>query len=162
MKRRRKKRKKSTKKKRINKGRIKCWNKRWRVWGDQKNSRRLRKYHPSGKGSTNSQPATLHRLQSPRCPPGSPKWSTGCGKYLLFKGTFSAFQLLWIHVLKSCPKSQVHWERYIPPLLLAEGFQQISYHLAEGFRWISYHLAKGFQQISYHLAEGFRQINPSK
>ena len=38
------------------------------------------KYHPSGAGGTRSPPATPHRLQNPKWPPGGPKMADGVWK----------------------------------------------------------------------------------
>ena len=37
-------------------------------------------YQPSGAGGTRSQPATTHRLQNPKWPPGGPKMAEGVWK----------------------------------------------------------------------------------
>ena len=38
------------------------------------------KYQHSGEGGTRSPPATLHRLQNPKWPPGGPKMADGVWK----------------------------------------------------------------------------------
>ena len=38
------------------------------------------KYQPSGEGGTRSPPATPHRLQNPKWPPGGPKMADGVWK----------------------------------------------------------------------------------
>ena len=38
------------------------------------------KYQPSGAGGTRSPPATPHRLQNPKWPPGGPKMADGVWK----------------------------------------------------------------------------------
>ena len=39
--------------------------------------RKSKQYQPSGKGGACSPPATPHRLQNPKCPPGGPKMADG-------------------------------------------------------------------------------------
>ena len=43
-----------------------------------------RKHQPSGEGGTRSPPATPHRLQNPKWPPGGPKMADG-----VWKGVYS-------------------------------------------------------------------------
>ena len=40
------------------------------------------KYQPSGAGGTRSPPATPHRLQNPKWPPGGPKMADGVWKWV--------------------------------------------------------------------------------
>ena len=42
--------------------------------------RELMKYQPSGEGGARSPPATPHRLQNPKWPPGGPKMAEGVWK----------------------------------------------------------------------------------
>ena len=39
--------------------------------------KKYKKYQPSGAGGTRSPPATAHRLQNPKWPPGGPEMADG-------------------------------------------------------------------------------------
>ena len=53
----------------------------------------LIQYQPSGEGGTRSPPATPHRMQNPKWPPGGPKITKGVwkGVYSLFLDVLSNF-----------------------------------------------------------------------
>ena len=61
--------------------------------GGRKRGRR-REYQPSGEGGTRLPPATPHRLQNPKWPPGCPKMAEGSGKMSTprFLGVLSNFR----------------------------------------------------------------------
>ena len=47
---------------------------------ESKRSENMHEYQPSGEGGARSPPATPHRLQNPKWPPGGPKMADGVWK----------------------------------------------------------------------------------
>ena len=56
----------------------------FKLQGDNRDQSKVQlnsqKYQPSGEGGTRSPPATPHRLQNPKWPPGGPKMPEGVWK----------------------------------------------------------------------------------